>query len=68
MWINADVNDSLQTYISSTHKNDYHSIAEILLKVALHTITLTLTQKGAYFHCHTLNDIFNINYFDNAIS
>ena len=56
------------TLMSSTNKTDYHSIAEILLKVALNTITLILTQKGVYLHCHTLNDIFNIDYFYNAIS
>jgi len=30
------------TLVSSTHKTDIHDIAEILLKVALNTITLTL--------------------------
>ena len=29
--------------VSSTNKIDHHDIAEILLKVALNTITLTLT-------------------------
>ena len=35
-WFSAD------TPVSSTNKNDYHDIAEILLKVASNTITLTL--------------------------
>ena len=30
------------TSVSSTNKTDHHNIAEILLKVALNTITLTL--------------------------
>jgi hypothetical protein len=33
---------SLGTPVSSTNKTDCHNIAEILLKVALSTITLTL--------------------------
>jgi hypothetical protein len=32
----------LGTPISSTNKTDHHDIAEILLKVVLNTITLTL--------------------------
>jgi hypothetical protein len=34
---------SLGTPVSSTNKTDRHDITEILLKVALNTITLTLT-------------------------
>ena len=34
---------SPDTPVSSTNKTDHHDIAEILLKVALNTITLTLT-------------------------
>jgi hypothetical protein len=34
---------SLGTRVSSTNKTDYHNITEILLKVALNTVTLTLT-------------------------
>jgi hypothetical protein len=34
---------SLGTPVSSTNKTDIHDITEILLKVALNTITLTLT-------------------------
>jgi hypothetical protein len=33
---------SPSTLVSSTNKTDHHDIAEILLKVALNTITLTL--------------------------
>jgi hypothetical protein len=33
------------TKVSSTNKTDCHDITEILLKVALNTITLTLTLK-----------------------
>ena len=32
---------SLGTLVSSTNKTDHHDITEILLKVALNTITLT---------------------------
>jgi hypothetical protein len=32
---------SLGTTVSSTNKTDHHDITEILLKVALNTITLT---------------------------
>ena len=34
---------SLGTLVSPTNKTDHHDIAEILLKVALNTIALTLT-------------------------
>jgi hypothetical protein len=33
---------SLDTPVSSTNKTDHHDITEILFKVALNTITLTL--------------------------
>ena len=36
---------SPSTLVSSTNKTDCHNITEILLKVALNTITLTLTFK-----------------------
>ena len=36
------------TPVSSTHKTDSHDIAEILLKVALNTVTLTLTLTKSY--------------------
>ena len=37
---------SSSTPVSSTIKTDHHDIAEILLKVALNTITLILTHKN----------------------
>jgi len=37
------------TPVSSTNKTDRHDIAEILLKVALHTIPLTLTLTKIIF-------------------
>jgi gluconate kinase len=36
-------------YVSSTNKTDRHHITEILLKVALSTITLTIIQVRRYF-------------------
>ena len=39
---------SPDTLVSSTKKTDRHDIAEILLKVALNTITLTLTLYNLY--------------------
>ena len=36
------------TLVSSTSKNDCHDITEILLKVALNTLTLTLTHCFVY--------------------
>ena len=36
------------TQISSTNKTDRHNIAELLLKVALNTTTLTLLLKTTY--------------------
>ena len=38
--------------VSSTNKTDRHNIAEILLKVALNTITLTLIGKNHYCDKH----------------
>jgi hypothetical protein len=35
--------------VSSTNKTDHHDIAEILLKVALNTIAITLTQYDISF-------------------
>jgi hypothetical protein len=43
---------SLGTPVSSTNKTDLHNIAEILLKVALNTITLTL--NPLYTNCYHL--------------
>jgi hypothetical protein len=39
---------SLGTPVSSTNKTDRHDITEILLKVALNTITLTYTRRVAF--------------------
>ena len=41
-WLAADLWFSLGSHVSSTNKTDRHEITEILLKVALNTITLTL--------------------------
>jgi hypothetical protein len=38
----ADLSFSLGNPVSSTNKTDHHDITDILLKVALNTITLTL--------------------------
>jgi hypothetical protein len=38
------------TPVSSTYKTVHHNITEILLKVALNTITLTLRQIPMYFY------------------
>ena len=40
---------SIGTAVCSTNKTDPHDIAEMLLKVALNTITLTLTKNIAIF-------------------
>jgi hypothetical protein len=42
--------------LSSTNKTDRHDITEILLKVALNTITLTLTSvyKITYTYCSSI--------------
>jgi len=42
-WLAAGLWFSLGTPVSSTKKSDHHGITEILLKVALNTITLTPT-------------------------
>ena len=41
-WLAADQWFSPGTLVSSTNKTDHHDITEILLKVVLNTITLTL--------------------------
>ena len=46
---------SLGTMVSFTNETDHHNITEILLKMTLNTITLTLNPKKA----------FDINVFDN---
>ena len=64
---------SLGTSVSSTNETDHHNITEILLKVALHIITLPPTQTGlgsmdtlvyVTLHCHTyLNYELILYYF-----
>ena len=49
-WLAAGLWFSQSTPVSSTNKTDRHDIAEILLKVALNTITLTL------LFLHNVND------------
>ena len=44
-WLTTDLWFSQGTSISSTDKTDRHDITEILLNVALNTITLTLIRK-----------------------
>jgi hypothetical protein len=46
--INSERCFSLGIPVSSTNKTDHHDIAEILLKVALNTITLTLLRTTLY--------------------
>jgi hypothetical protein len=38
--------------VSSTNKTDCHDITEILLKVALNTITLTPNNKCTWLNCN----------------
>jgi hypothetical protein len=42
------------TPVSSTNKTDHHGITEILLKVALNTITLILSMNGANLNTQTV--------------
>jgi len=44
-WLATGWSFSLGTQVSSTNKTDRHDITEILLKVALNTVTLTLTHN-----------------------
>jgi hypothetical protein len=48
-WLSAGHWFSPGTPVSSTNKSDRHDIAEILLKVALNTITLTPQSKIFFF-------------------
>jgi hypothetical protein len=41
-WLAAALWFSPDTPVSSTNKTDHHDVIEILLKVALNTITITL--------------------------
>jgi hypothetical protein len=41
--------------VSSTNKTDNHDMTEILLKVALNTTTLTLTQSVSYDNSHDIH-------------
>ena len=43
---------SLSTPVSSTNKTDSNDITEILLKVALNTLTLTLNMNDNSLCCH----------------
>jgi hypothetical protein len=53
-WLATGLWFSLGTPVSSTNKTDCHDIAEILLKVVLNTITLTLTLEiQDECHCRT---------------
>ena len=47
-WLAAGWWLSLGTPVSSTNKTECHNITEILLKVALNTITLSLPKKKTY--------------------
>ena len=63
-WLAAGCSFSLGTPISSTNKTDHHDIAEILLKVALNSITITIPyllqrsyQNISYVICHKNNSL-----------
>ena len=43
--------------VSSTNKTDCHDIAEILLKVSLNTITLTLITANKKFKIYVINSV-----------
>jgi hypothetical protein len=54
-WLVTGLWFCLGTLVPSTYKTDHHNIIKILLKVALNTITLTLTKNIMYFSIHTLH-------------
>jgi hypothetical protein len=59
------------TPVSSTNKTDFHDITEILLKVALNTITLTLKSKSRpkkYVSCYIKFRVIVFNATFNNIS
>ena len=66
---------SQSTLVSSTNKTDHHDITEILLKVALNPITLTLTlQSNTWFLCKNNpwlvilhNNRYNVKYISTII-
>jgi hypothetical protein len=49
---------SLVTQVSSTNKTDRHDITEILLKVALNTITITPKNWTLGFHLCMLLSVY----------
>jgi hypothetical protein len=51
---------SPSTLVSSTNKTYHHDITEILLKVALNTITLTLTFNPNSYQLHWFFHIFRL--------
>jgi hypothetical protein len=70
-WLATGRRFSLGTLVSSTHKTDRHAITEILLKVGLNTITLTLyflfihTWIQLYI-CHKMSFSVSISTFKNC--
>jgi hypothetical protein len=56
-WLAAGRWFSLGIPVSSTNKTDHHDITEILLKVALNTITLTHNVTMFYLYPPTYNSI-----------
>jgi hypothetical protein len=72
-WLTAGWWFSLCTPVSSSNKTDHHDITEILLKVALNTITITtkrskMTKFWNYVnfsilsvvHCHSIEKFINV--------
>ena len=57
-WLAAGRWISSGTHVSSTNKNDHHDTAEIFLKVALNTNTLTLTLLWIQNAKYIINSIF----------
>jgi hypothetical protein len=55
-WLTTGLHFSLDTLVSSTKNTDRHDIAEILLKVALNTITLTALLYQWYWYIPTTID------------